>query len=82
MTLETRKSRPAAASAFRPSENAQAVPKVRIDNLVAGVGTIASPRISINMTNEGSFRIDCRVPGGRWVNIPSEKIIRGELPTS
>lgn len=38
--------------------------KVRIDNIVAGVGTIASPRISIKMTNEGSFRIDGRVPEG------------------
>lgn len=41
----------------------------------SGIGTLASPRIGINMAEEGTFRIDFRKGEGRWVNIISKKII-------
>lgn len=39
-----------------------------------GYGTITTPRMNITMQEEGIFRLDGRIPGGRWINIFKKRV--------
>jgi hypothetical protein len=59
-----------------PQKGAEAILPTSFDHAGGDqVGTLASPRIGLTMTEEGTFKIDARVGEGRWKNIIVKKVI-------
>lgn len=67
---------------FSGPQKGHAIMKATLETARDGIGTIASPRVGINMAQEGVFRIDARVNEGRWTNLISKRVIQGAVPTS
>lgn len=59
-----------------------AILRAKIDHEKEGPAAIATQRIGIVMEKEGIFRIDARVPDGRWSNLITKKVSLGVSPTA
>lgn len=47
---------------------------ISLDAETDGVGAVTTPRITVAMESEGTFRADWRVAGGDWENILSKQV--------